>query len=85
MILRFKPGQKVLVLEDYRDSLASRMQHFIGKVVTISSRTGNDAIWPYRIVEDERWVWMEKFFASAGEATDPNIIFQMRKGGKNYE
>ena len=80
--MKFKPGQKVLV-KSYGydpDDLTHQMKQFIGKVVTIRSDNSGNRDWPYRIEEDRRWVWREKFFTHCGEATDPNILFQLRKG-----
>jgi hypothetical protein len=74
---RFRPGQKVLVKQiKPSDGLPMR---YVGKIVTILTNDSGDPDWPYRIVEDPRWVWREDHFTSCDEIGDPNIIFQMRK------
>lgn len=76
--MKFTPGQKVLVLEKYKDQMAPEMREYIGKVVTISKKRGS-AHWPYCIVECNRWVWAEYMFTDDIDSDDPNILFQMRK------
>ena len=78
--MKFKPGQKVLVLGGYEGSMVPQMKEFIGKTVTISSSLGGSLDWPYRIVENSRWVWMEKFFVEDIGANNPNALFQRKKG-----
>ena len=78
--MKFKPGQKVLVLRRYEDNMVPQMKEFIGKTVTISNALGSNINWPYRIVENSRWVWMEKFFVEDIGANNPNALFQRKKG-----
>ncbi len=78
--MKFKPGQKVLVVDiESSDGLP---KHYIGKVVTILTSDSGDSDWPYRIAEDENWVWREDHFVDSKEIKDPNIIFKMKGGSK---
>lgn len=79
-MLKFKPGQKVIVSGELTNSMVPEMKQFIGKTVTISNKQGGN-LWPYRIVESERWVWMEEMFTSTEKIVDPNILFKMKKRG----
>lgn len=75
---KFKPGQRVLV-EHLTPSDGIPMRH-LGTVVTILSNEGNRAEkWPYRIIEDKRWVWREDHFTDTKQIVDPNIIFKLSK------
>lgn len=78
--MKFSPGQKVLVLGEHKSNMTPEMSRFIGKIVTISKKHGGN-IWPYRVVECDRWVWAEYMFIDSMDSNDPNIRFKMRKGG----
>ena len=80
--MKFKPGQKVLVLGSHKRSMTPEMRKFVGKVVTISDKKSGNLDWPYYIVEDDRWVWQERFFIDELGVKDPNILFQMSKRRK---
>jgi len=79
---KFRPGQRVLVTQ-LRPSDGIPMR-YVGITVTIlSSDPDRHEEWPYRVVEDGRWVWREDHFTDAGKSTDPNIIFKLNKSAKS--